>query len=133
MKDKYIFTLDFNVRDYELDLQGIVNNSVYQNYLEHTRHEFLKAAGSNFAMLHEQGIDAVVTRLELNFKRPLKSNDAFWIGLNWEPKGRTQIVFFQDIYCEDLIMLNAKVFVACVQGGRVIIPESILSILKSYK
>jgi acyl-CoA thioesterase FadM len=41
----YQFRLDFEVRDYECDLQGIVNNAVYQNYLEHTRHEFLKQKG----------------------------------------------------------------------------------------
>ena len=39
---EYQFTLKFEVRDYECDLQGIVNNAVYQHYLEHTRHVYLK-------------------------------------------------------------------------------------------
>jgi len=30
----YQYELDFTVRDYECDLQGIVNNSVYLNYFE---------------------------------------------------------------------------------------------------
>ena len=50
------------VRDYECDLQGIVNNANYQHYIEHTRHEFLSSLGVSFARLHEEGIDPVVAR-----------------------------------------------------------------------
>ena len=32
----YIYELKMKVRDYECDLQGIVNNANYQHYLEHT-------------------------------------------------------------------------------------------------
>ena len=34
--EKYIFELKMKVRDYECDLQGIVNNANYQHYIEHT-------------------------------------------------------------------------------------------------
>lgn len=34
------FELEMQVRDYECDMEGIVNNAIYQHYLEHTRHEF---------------------------------------------------------------------------------------------
>ena len=44
MKD-FNFELELQVRDYECDIQGIVNNAVYQNYLEHCRHKFLNFAG----------------------------------------------------------------------------------------
>lgn len=36
------FILSFTVRDYECDLTGVVNNAVYQNYLEHARHEYFR-------------------------------------------------------------------------------------------
>ena len=38
--NKYIYELKMAVRDYECDLQGIVNNANYQHYTEHTRHMF---------------------------------------------------------------------------------------------
>mgnify|MGYP005695630351 FL=1 len=53
----HTFALDFSVRDYECDLQGIVNNAVYQNYLEHARHQFLRSCGFDFAQLHREGHD----------------------------------------------------------------------------
>ena len=71
----FTYELDFKVRDYECDLQGIVNNSVYQNYLEHTRHEFLLDNNVSFDLLHQQGVDAVVARIEMAYKTPLKSGD----------------------------------------------------------
>jgi len=39
--ENYRFKLNFEVRDYECDLSGIVNNAVYLHYLEHARHELL--------------------------------------------------------------------------------------------
>ena len=81
------FELDFVVRDYECDLQGIVNNAVYQNYLEHTRHQYLKSVGLDFAELHQQGIDPVVYRIEIDYKKPLKSGDSFTTKLYVEREG----------------------------------------------
>ena len=45
----YQYELNFTVRDYECDLQGIVNNAVYLNYFEHTRHTFLIGKNIDFA------------------------------------------------------------------------------------
>ena len=77
----YIFELRLKVRDYECDLQGIVNNANYQHYIEHTRHEFLLAHNVSFSDLHSRGIDAVVARLNMQFKVPLKSGDEFALSM----------------------------------------------------
>lgn len=91
------FSIDLEVRDYECDLQGIVNNSVYQNYLEHARHGFLKAKGLDFAALTAAQIHLVVVRAELDYKRPLTSGDTFRVTVRCEKLGRVRWVFVQDI------------------------------------
>jgi len=90
------YSLEFSVRDYECDIQGIVNNANYQHYLEHARHEFMKTWGLNFADLHEQGVDLVVAKIEMAFKTPLKSNDTFIVTVVMKKEG-IRWIFLQDI------------------------------------
>lgn len=105
------YTLDFKVRDYECDLQGIVNNSVYQNYLEHARHEFLLSKGVHFAQLAKQGINLIVTRIELDYKKPLRSGDTFCVALSVKPRGALRGYFEQAIFVGTTQQLAAKALV----------------------
>ena len=115
----YIYELKLKVRDYECDLQGIVNNANYQHYLEHTRHEFLLAHDISFARLHEQGTDAVVARISMQFKVPLKSRDEFVCKL-WIKKEGIKYVFMQDIFrLPDMkLSVRAQVDTVCLINGR---------------
>ena len=92
-----VFEMEMKVRDYECDLQGIVNNANYQHYLEHTRHEFLESTGGNFGRLHNEGIDAVINRVEIDYRTSLKSGDRFTSMLTLERRG-PKVIFFQEIY-----------------------------------
>lgn len=92
------FKLEFEVRDYECDLSGIVNNAVYQNYLEHARHRFLKTRGLDFAALEQQGINLVVIRIEMDFLFPLKSGDKFYVEVRPERVSRLRFGFQQDVF-----------------------------------
>ena len=115
----YLFELKMKVRDYECDLQGIVNNANYQHYIEHTRHEFLLAHGVSFSRLHDEGTDAVVARLNMQFKTPLKSGDKFISKLALRKEG-IKYVFYQDIYrLPDMkIVIKAQVDTVCLVNGR---------------
>lgn len=84
------------VRDYECDIQGIVNNANYQHYTEHARHEFLLEKGVSFANLHQRGIDVVVARITLSYKAPLRSGDEFLVRSEVKKEG-VKYVFHQDI------------------------------------
>ena len=115
----YIFELQMKVRDYECDLQGIVNNANYQHYIEHTRHEFLLAHGISFAKLHEQGTDAVVARLNMQFKTPLRSGDEFVSKLYLKKEG-IRYIFMQDIFrLPDMkVVVKAQVDTVCLINGK---------------
>jgi acyl-CoA thioester hydrolase len=132
----YIFELPFKVRDYECDIQGIVNNSVYQNYLEHTRHEFLEQAGMNFTRMHNDGIDAMVIRIEIDYKFPLKSGDQFVCKLNTAREGNLKFIFIQDIYRlpDNKPVIKAKVIAACINNktGRPIAPLELIHLFDNY-
>lgn len=106
------------VRDYEVDVEGIVNNAVYLHYLEHTRHEFCDWAGLSFRRMHESGIDPVLSKVEIEYKHPLGLGDRMVSKLRLSRRG-AQFVFEQDIYKESgEPVVKAKVFVACLENGR---------------
>jgi acyl-CoA thioester hydrolase len=120
----YQFELEFAVRDYELDLQGVVNNAVYQNYLEHARHKFLNHIGLDFGELHDRGIDAVVHKVELEYKRPLRANNRFVVRLRAEQQGHVRYVFYQDIYRlpDEELILKGRITAVFMSNDRPIRP-----------
>lgn len=117
--EKYVYELHMKVRDYECDLQGVVNNANYLHYLEYTRHEFLLAAGISFAELHKRGVDPFVARVNLAFKASLVSGDAFISRLRIR-KERLKYIFYQDIYraSDNRLSVRAAVETVCTMGGR---------------
>ncbi|MEI6848229.1 MAG: thioesterase family protein [Chlorobiaceae bacterium] len=125
-RDCYAFTLEMSVRDYECDMQGIVNNSVYQNYIEHVRHEYLKHVGIDFSEYIRQGINLVVVRAELDYKYPLVSGDTFMVCLNVQRESALKFAFYQDIFrlSDNKLILKAKIIgTALSKNGRPEIPK----------
>jgi len=110
--------LKMKVRDYECDLQGIVNNANYQHYTEHARHEWLLDQGISFADLHQRGIDCVVARITLSYKTPLRSCDEFVVRTRVEKEG-VRYVFHQDIVRlpDEKLACRAKVDIVAVVDG----------------
>lgn len=135
----YIYELEFKVRDYECDLQGIVNNAVYQNYLEHTRHEFLLTANCSFSQLHDEGIDAVVVKSVLEYKSPLRSKDVFVVRLALVRDGYIKFKFIEDVYIKDTnrLVLKGEITSVCTQNGRPVksdvLPKELLALMKDVK
>lgn len=130
---KYVYELKMKVRDYECDLQGIVNNANYQHYIEHTRHEFLLKAGISFADMHQRGIDAVVARVKISFKTPLKSGDEFVSKLR-VTKDRVKYVFYQDIFRlpDEKLVIKSQVDTVCLINGELGVCTELKELLEPF-
>ena len=128
---QYLFQLEDKVRDYECDLQGVVNNANYQHYMEHTRHEFLESLGENFGAMHEPGIDAFVSRVDIQYKHSLRSGDRYRSCLNLSKKG-PKLIFEQDIYrlSDGALATRGTVESVIVQNGRLTRGEYFDELLK---
>ncbi|MDR0421463.1 MAG: acyl-CoA thioesterase [Proteiniphilum sp.] len=113
------------VRDYECDTQGHVNNANYQHYFEVTRHEMLEKAGLSFHELHLQGIDAVVSRVEIRYKAPLIGMEAFECSVLRIERTGVKYVFHQEIVrlSDNAVCAKAKIEVVNLVNGKLAQPE----------
>lgn len=118
-KQDYIFEMPLRVRDYEVDSQGIVNNAIYLHYIEHTRHEFCRWAGTSFRAMQQQGIDPVIRHIDIEYLTPLRLGDDMVSCLNLSREG-ARFVFQQDIYTlpDRRPVIRAKATVVCLCDGR---------------
>jgi acyl-CoA thioester hydrolase len=131
---RYAHEIEFKVRDYECDIQGVVNNGVYQNYLEHARHEFLQSRGINFAEVTAAGINLVVTRAELDYKISLVSNDHFVVRSLVRQVSRVRFEFKQDIFRlpdEKLVLAAIITGTSLNQRGRPFLPELLTNLFNT--
>ncbi len=127
-----VFSLTMAVRDYECDLQGVVNNAVYQHYLEHARHELLKVGGIDFAAFTRAGIHLVVVRAELDYRHSLTSGDQFRVDTRLRRVSRLKFAFMQQIVAIDSgkVALDAVITgVALDQRERPYLPPALDTLL----
>lgn len=117
MKD-FTFLTTMKTRDYECDVQGVVNNANYQHYLEVTRHEFIQSIGESFQGWHDKGIDVMVSKVVINYKSPLHGGEEFISGLNIKRSG-VRYIFQQEIYrkSDEKLCISAEVHCVCVVNG----------------
>ena len=102
------------------------------HYLEHARHKFLKAEGIDFAEWVAKGIHFVIFRVELDFRKPLRSGDRFWVGINMERISRLRFGLLQDVYRlpDNEPILNARVVGTVMNDhGRPKLPRELEAIM----
>ncbi len=119
MSTKYIFEMPLQVRDYEVDSQGIVNNAIYLHYLEHTRHEFCRMAGTSFRAMQHDGLDPVIRHVDIEYINSLGLGQEMVSKLALVRKG-ARFIFQQDIFSlpDMLPVVRSKVTVVCLRDGK---------------
>jgi acyl-CoA thioester hydrolase len=129
-----LFTIAMSVRDYECDMQGVVNNAIYQHYLEHARHEFLKSRNLDFAQLTAQGVIVVVVRAEIDYRRPLRSGDAFAVSVEPDLISPVRLMFSQRItHAQSAeLIVTARITTTAVNArGRPYFPQELAALLSA--
>jgi acyl-CoA thioester hydrolase len=123
--------LEMSVRDYECDVQGIANNAVYLNYLEHARHQHLLRLGVDFVEMARRGFNMVVTRIEADYIIALRAGDQFAVVSSMERFSRLRFAFLQDILLSDgRTSFRAKVIGTVVDPrGRPVLPPEVDALL----
>lgn len=130
---QYTYSLDLKTRDYECDIQGVVNNANYQHYLEVTRHEFIQSVGISFQSLHDQGIDVMVSKITINYRASLRGGEEFVSCLNMRRQG-VRYIFDQDIYrkSDQQLCVKAQVECVCVVNGALTRGDEIYGMFAQY-
>jgi acyl-CoA thioester hydrolase len=113
------------VRSYECDSYGHVNNANYLNYLEFARYEHLKDVGFDYVKAVEAGYGLFIARIEIDYIKPAITDDVLTIK-SWPiKKGAVSGVISQEIRRGGDILIKAKVtwaFVNAKTGMPVKIP-----------
>ncbi|HEV2613609.1 MAG TPA: acyl-CoA thioesterase [Gammaproteobacteria bacterium] len=102
--------LSSEVRDYEVDFQGIVNNAVYMNFLDHARSKYLESLGFDIVKIAQEGINIVLFETTLKFKRSLRFRDEYHIKTNLIRLSRFKLYMPQEI-------INTQTNTLCVEAS----------------
>jgi acyl-CoA thioester hydrolase len=105
------------VRTYECDSYGHVNNANYLNYLEYARYEFLKAIGFDYPALIKAGYGVYVARIEIDYKKSAHVDDALLLRTWPLKKGVVSGVLAQEITRGADLIVSAKVTWALVDSA----------------
>jgi acyl-CoA thioester hydrolase len=93
------FRFDLRVRYAEVDYQGIVYFAHYATYFDVAIHEFFRSLPYDYtAMRKTTGTDFNIVRSVVEYRRPLRFDEAFQVEVNLGRIGRTSLTFTPAIW-----------------------------------
>lgn len=126
---------EFEVRDNEIDIQGVVNNSYYYVYMQHSRHKYLtEVLNIDYIEMAKQNMHLFLVSSNIEFKKALLPDDKFYVTCKLSPKGKIRFLFEQEIRLasDDVLIAKAENTGVCMNGNtnKPFIPEIMKNILK---
>ena len=108
----------------DTDFSGIVYHASYLRFMERGRTNYLRLLGADHRALFEEaageapGFAFVVRSMQLEFLKPAVMDDVLTVVTRPEEVKGASITLAQEVRRGDVVLLEAKVRVAFVSGGR---------------
>jgi acyl-CoA thioester hydrolase len=102
----------------DTDAAGIVYYANYLRFLERGRTEFLRALGHSQQQLMTEGVAFAVRSVSAEYLKPAKLDDVLTVETGVDSLGRAQMVFRQRILRDEVLLLDAKIRIACIDPQR---------------
>ncbi|HYE47750.1 MAG TPA: tol-pal system-associated acyl-CoA thioesterase [Caulobacter sp.] len=101
----------------DTDFSGVVYHANYSRYFERGRSDFLRLAGVSHSDLldGETPIAFVVTRMEIDFRRPARIDDALVVRTTYDRVKGPRLFVSQSITRGEEIIAQAVVNAACIR------------------
>ena len=100
----------------DTDFTGVVYHANYLRYFERGRSDFLRMAGVSHTDLlaHDQPTAFVVTRMEVDFRKPARIDDALLVRTTYDEARGPRLAISQRIVRGEEVIAQAAVFAACI-------------------
>lgn len=72
-------TIQLRVNYHQVDQMGIVHHAQYAYFLEQARIDWLRNQGVSYADMEEDGILLPLTEISIQYKRPLRFDELFFV------------------------------------------------------
>ena len=112
------FSLPMRVYYEDTDAGGIVYYGAYLRFLERARTEWLRTLGLDHRALGvDHGVMFTVSRLEIEYLRPARLDDAIRVTVALERAGRASLKLAQCVHRDSVELCRARVRIACVDAA----------------
>ena len=100
----------------DTDFTGVVYHANYLRYFERGRSDFLRMAGVSHTDLlaHDQPTAFVVTRMEIDFRKPARIDDALLVRTTYDEARGPRLAISQRIMRGEEVIAQAAVSAACI-------------------